>query len=138
LSTEVNRIVDHPGFRYILTAHQFRESGDGHERALFMLIHTLKPEYLERKDELIEFLQSWYRYSGGTKLTDHDVKAKVLYHWGREYDFSERYLRELLESIGRADLLERKPDDKNDGLKSTTSPTTTLGDASCTVTQKVG
>lgn len=96
------------GFKYIVTAHEFREAEDGRERALFMLIHVLKPQYKDRKEDLIKFLQEWYRYSSGHKLTEKQIEQKVNYHWNRVYSISENYLNELLESIKRTDLIEKK------------------------------
>jgi hypothetical protein len=114
LSRDVNKLIDHPGMQYILTSHQFREANDGRERALFMLIHVLKPKFLEDKEGLIRYLQDWYKYSGGTQLKDFDIKNKVNYHWSRHYEFGDKYLRELLESIGRGDLMELPNSSKPD------------------------
>lgn len=100
-------IRKHPGFEYLLATHQFKEAGDGHERALFLLIHTLKPDYPDKKEELIKFLQDWYRYSGGGKMSDGEIRRKVTYHWDKTYTITERYLEDLLESIGRSDLCKR-------------------------------
>lgn len=96
------------GFRYILTSHEFREADDGRERALFMLIHTLKPKYQTKKNDLIIFLQDWYKYSGGTKLKPEAIRHKVNYHWNKSYTITQNYLNELLYSIGREDLIEKK------------------------------
>jgi hypothetical protein len=96
------------GFKYIIAAAEFREVEDGRERALFMLIHLLKPQYKDNRKGLIQFLQDWYRYSGGYKLTSKQIECKVYYHWERKYNFTENYLNELLVSIGRQDLIENK------------------------------
>jgi hypothetical protein len=96
------------GFKYIVAAAEFKEAEDGRERALFMLIHLLKPQYKDNKKGLIEFLQDWYRYSGGFKLTGKQIEFKVYYHWERQYNFTENYLNELLTSINRSDLIENK------------------------------
>jgi hypothetical protein len=119
VTTDVNTLTEHPGLKYILTAHQFREAEDGRERALFMLIHLLKPKHTD-KAELTKYLQEWYRYSGGTKLLDRDIERKVSYHWNRDYNITERFLDELLESIGREDLIPGRvksdtSDDRVDG-----------------------
>lgn len=96
------------GFKYIVSAADFRSADDGRERALFMLIHLLKPQYKDKRDELIKFLQEWYRYSSGTKLTEKQIAGKIFYHWDKTYNFTEKYLNELLESIGRSDLIMRE------------------------------
>jgi len=97
---EINKLSEHPAIKYILTSEKFRNHDDGRERALFMLIHVLKPNYVGRKDELVSFLQDWYKYSSGRKLSDKDIENKVRYHWSRDYSFGVTYLSELLESIG--------------------------------------
>lgn len=97
-----------PGFKYIVTSTEFRAADDGRERALFMLIHILKEQYKDKKEEFIHFLQEWYRYSGGHQLDDESIRRKVIYHWKRTYNIGERYLNELLESIGKEDLIRRK------------------------------
>ena len=105
LTSDLNKLDTLPGFKFILQSERFRISNDGRERALFMLIHVLKPKYVEKRDELINFLQQWYRYSGGTKLSDIDIERKVIYHWKREYKFGLNYLNNLLTEIGREDLI---------------------------------
>jgi hypothetical protein len=73
-----------------------------------MLIHLLKPRYTTM-EELTTVLQQWYRYSSTTPgLSDNQVAAKVRYHWTKNYTITERYLEELLESIGRHDLVTKK------------------------------
>ena len=104
-STEITALK---GFKYLVTAHEFKEAEDGRERALFMLIHILKPQYKDKKAELISFLQDWYHYSGGYKLTPKQIENKICYHWSREYNITERYLNEFLESINRNDLIEKR------------------------------
>lgn len=108
ISNDLKDIEAHPGFQYIVNSEQFRTSDDGRERALFMLIHVLKPKYKDKKQELIKFLQEWYRYSSGRKLNDRQIAGKVYYHWDKDYSFSERYINELLESIGRSDLCQKQ------------------------------
>jgi len=105
VSTDVNQLSELEGFKYIVSSHMFREVDDGRERAMFMLIHVLKPKYKDRKDEFIKFMQDWYKYSGGRQLTDLQIERKVNYHWNREYNFTEKYLYDLLESIGKTDLI---------------------------------
>jgi hypothetical protein len=108
VSRDVSQIQSLPGFKYIITSENFRLSDDGRERALFMLIHTLKDKYKEDKDGFVKYLQEWYRYSSGRKLTNLDIANKVRYHWNRNYTITTNYLNELLESIGREDLIDKK------------------------------
>jgi len=111
ISVRTNNYVagleNHKAFQFILQSDKFRLADDGRERALFMLIHILKNnKFKDNKEGLTKFLQEWYRYSGGYKITDEQIKCKVNYHWKRDYMIGINYLRELLESIGKEDLLE--------------------------------
>ena len=105
VTTDVKNLDEHPGVKFILSSEKFRTCDDGRERALFMLIHILKPKYKDKKAELVSFLQDWYRYSGGTQLTPNAIKSKVHYHWNREYNFGLNYVNELLESIGATEQM---------------------------------
>ena len=105
LNTKIKSMTDHPGIRWILAAEKFREVNDGRERALFMLIHVLKRDYKDRKDELTKFLQDWYRYSGGNKLTSLQIKHKVDYQWEKDYKFGNNYINNLLKDLGKDELI---------------------------------
>jgi hypothetical protein len=107
ITTQLKDITQLEGFKYILSTHNFRQAEDGRERAMFLLIHTLKHNYTD-KNEFIRFIQDWYKYSGGYKLTAVDIENKVKYHWNRDYTLGERYLNELLESIGKEELIKRE------------------------------
>ncbi len=122
-------LKDHPGVKYLLTSHEFREAQDGRERALFLLIHVLKPTALS-KEALVAELQTWYRYSS-TKpgLSPREIERKVLYHWTRTYHIGFRQIDEFLESIGRTDLCQSRVTP----FKSVPSTTTPVG-----VVQNVG
>lgn len=106
MTKDLHSVEGTKGFQFILSTDEFRKSDDARERALFMLIHTLKPKYAQNKLGLVLFLQQWYRYSGGIKLSPKDIESKVNYHWNRHYIISARYLNELLQSIGREDLIQ--------------------------------
>lgn len=103
---DMTKLHTHPGFQYIANPSDFRLTDDGRERALFLLIHVLKERYRDKQDEFIRYLQDWYKYSSGTKLSDMDIERKIKYHWNREYLITEKYLDELLISIGKGDLVE--------------------------------
>lgn len=85
--------------KLILDTVRFKEFRDGRERALFMLIHLLKEKYKEKRD-MVAYLQEWYRYSGGHKLSDRDVENKVGYHWNRNYSIGPTYIATFLEELG--------------------------------------
>lgn len=103
MNQQVGSLVESPKVKYLLSSEKFRRHEDGRERALFMLIHILKPNYQDRQDELIHFLHEWYKYSGGFKLSYNDISKKIKYHWNRSYSFGERYVSELLEELGVKD-----------------------------------
>lgn len=106
-STMLGELSEHDGFKYILATHEFKEADDGRERAMFMLIHVLKGQYEGKKQEFIDYIKEWYRYSGGRKLNDRDIENKVNYHWNRNYTITEQYLNNLLYEVGREDLIKK-------------------------------
>lgn len=89
---------------YIASSVDFKENHDGRERALFILIHSLKSK--KTKDELVEFLVDWYKYSGGYKLSDLDISRKVAYHYSRSYG-TYTMTKELLEELGQEKVISR-------------------------------
>lgn len=108
MTRQVNSLIDHPGLKWILTSEEFRAANDGRERALFLLIHVLKPEYVGRKEELIKFLITWHRYSSQKPcFSDAYIRNKVNYHFNKTYTFGTRFLNELLEELGREDLIQK-------------------------------
>lgn len=88
----------HPLIKQILDTTEFRKNDDGRERALFVLIHVLKPKYT--KPELTKFLQEWYRYSGGRQLSAWAIACKINYHWDRQYVMTETFLHNLAYELG--------------------------------------
>jgi len=100
-------LENHKAFQFILQSEKFRLADDGRERGLFMLIHVLKNgKFKDNKEGLTKFLIEWYKYSGGYNLSEKQIVGKVNYHWNKKYHIGITYLRDLLESIGREDLLE--------------------------------
>jgi len=103
---QIGGLEQYQGFKFLLSTQDFRECEDGRERALFILIHILKPKYSSMK-ELIKFCQEWYRYSGGIKMTETQISHKVKYHWFKKYSIGKAHIDDLLESLGREDLIKR-------------------------------
>ena len=108
LTIDVTEITEHPAYKFIITSEEFRAADDGRERALFMLIHTLKPKYKEKQNELIKFLQDWYKYSGGTQLSPSQIGNKVKYHWNKQYTFGLTYLMDLMDELGLSDKFKNR------------------------------
>lgn len=92
-----------PAVKHLISAVDFKENKDGHERALWMLIQILKKDF-QTIQEAEKYFQGWYTLSGGTQLSKDDVKRKVKYHWNKDYTISASKINELLESLGRTDL----------------------------------
>lgn len=86
--------------KLILDTVRFKEFRDGRERALFMLIHLLKGNYRSDKKGFVKYLQEWYRYSGGYKLSDSAIENKVSYHWNRDYNIGKNYILTFLDELG--------------------------------------
>jgi hypothetical protein len=91
-------IKDSRAVKFLLSTQDFGSVGDGRERALFILSQVLRSEYSQ--DDLVQFLQDWYRYSGGKKLSKQQVAQKVRYSYGKQYNITERYVEEFLQEIG--------------------------------------
>ncbi len=106
LSTQANDVTDLPGFKYLASSHLFREAEDGRERAMFIIIHAIKDQWKNDKQGFTKYIQEWYRYSGGHKMSEYDIAQKIHYHWNRSYPI-ENALNELLESLGKADLIHK-------------------------------
>lgn len=104
ISQDLNEVDKCSCIKYIADSTRFRENEDGRERAMFVMIHSLKKN--NTKEELTELLCDWYRYSGGYKLTPNQIGAKVNYHYNRDYG-TYTMVKELLEEFGRKDLLEQ-------------------------------
>jgi hypothetical protein len=96
------KLRDIPQIKYLLRTQDFGSVGDGRERALFILSQVLKEEY-QKQEDLIKFLQDWYKYSGGKKLSQEEVAKKVKYQLRKNYNITERYINEFLEEIGAKD-----------------------------------
>ncbi len=94
-----------PGIKLLLTTEEFKKARDGRSRSLLLLIYALKGKYT--KEELVKYLQDWYRYTSGTKMTPLKIQQMVYYYWEKNYShkFYVTYLHDLLEEIGRTDLI---------------------------------
>jgi len=96
--------------KMLMDTVRFNKYGDGRERALYILIHALKPLYVDSEDgktNLSKFLQEWYRNSKGHKLSSVDVDRKVDYHWPRTYNIGYNYINTFLEEIGATDYVDK-------------------------------
>ena len=67
---------------------------DGREKILFFAIHQLKKSH--EFEEVCSVLCSWYRYSGGCKMSNSQIKQKVKYHWNKDYSFKKDFLDEFI------------------------------------------
>ncbi len=100
MTTALDKLDASPMVQTMLDTVTMNKHGDGRERVLFVLIHVLKPRYVGKKEALAEFLDDWYKASGGKKMSTYDIKRKVQDHWDKTYTFTEKYLKEVLEDIG--------------------------------------
>lgn len=104
--TDNDKITDSPEFKFLLNPRGLQLVEDGRERTLFMLIHLLKKNYQEDKKGLIKFLQDWYKYAGGFKISPREIENKVNYHWKKEYNITMKYVNNLIDEIGARKVLE--------------------------------
>ena len=95
-------IVNSKEVRMLLNTIRFKEKGDGRERALWVLIHVLKGQYKTR-EELTEFLQDWYKYSGGSKLSNSDIAYKIRLQYNKNYTPGITFISNLLAEVGVTD-----------------------------------
>jgi len=100
-------LVEHPIVKKLLDTVYFRDDmDDGRERIMYQLVHVLKRKYKPRgaqgKEELVNFLWEWYKYSSsqGLKMSKQDVYEKVRYHWNRDYTITEATLKRTIEEVG--------------------------------------
>ena len=69
---------------------------DGRKNMLWFLIHQLKGKMTQ--EEVTSKLISWYKYNGGTELTDGQISFQVRYQWDRTYHFGRNFLDLLLKN----------------------------------------
>jgi hypothetical protein len=103
-----------PGIQYLFKTEEFKKYNDGRKRGLLLLIFALKDKYTKR-EELVEYLYSWYKYNLGTDLDKKDIDKKVYYYTKvKNYPltFWVKYLNELLEDIGLESLIVKKEEQK--------------------------
>lgn len=102
---DIKDVLEHPGVKMILDSNTFREIGDGRARALYHLICILKNKY--SRDELVDKLVDWYRYSTKRKekLSRREIEYHVDHNIRKGYVFSIIKFNDFLEELGREDLI---------------------------------
>jgi hypothetical protein len=105
LTKDIKNFNDLPSIQLLFKTEEIAKVNDGRERSLLLLIKVLRSKY--SKEELIKYLQDWYKYTKGTKLQDKQIAGKVYYYWNKEYSFNwwVQYLNDLLIDIGREDMI---------------------------------
>ena len=107
-----NPVIDSEEFKFLLNPRSLQLVEDGRERTLFMLIHLLKDKYKDDKKGLVKFLQDWYKYAGGFKISPQEIERKVNCHWKKEYNITMKYVKNLIEEIGADKILRGKQNDE--------------------------
>lgn len=105
LRTDNSDVTQSDEFKFLLNPRGLQLVEDGRERTLFMLIHLLKNNYKDDKKGLTKFLQDWYKYAGGFKISPQEIENKVNYHWKKDYTITMKYVKNLIEEIGATKLL---------------------------------
>jgi len=99
LSTDLKDIEHSEVFKKIMdTAWYSTTVNDGRETMLYIIIQVLKKKYT--KEDMIDYLWAWYKYTKGTKLSRNDIVMKVHYHYSKDYVVSESLLLRKLEEFG--------------------------------------
>ncbi len=103
LTKDLKNFNDLPGIDLLFKTEEITKVNDGRKRSLLLLIKVLRAKY--KKEELVKYLQDWYKYTKGTELDDNKIKNMVSYYWNREYSFNWwlQYLNDLLIDIGHED-----------------------------------
>jgi hypothetical protein len=99
-------IKEHPGFKFLITTQDFGAVGDGRERALFLVTHALKNDFGDNKEAFTQYIQDWYKYSGGRQKSQADIARFVNYHWNKTYHIGSKAINNFMEEIGRKDLVQ--------------------------------
>lgn len=92
--------------KYLTDVTRFRAGNDGRERAMIVLIHSLKRKY--DLEEMKHYIWEWYKYSGGYKLDEAQIKSKVQWHWTRNYKIDTLIIN-LMEELGQESILDECP-----------------------------
>ncbi|HEY9705833.1 MAG TPA: hypothetical protein V6C58_25585 [Allocoleopsis sp.] len=96
---DTQELLNTPVLKTVLDTIRMKEEvKDGRERILWMLSQLLKNKY--SKDELKVFLNDWYTYSGGNKLTQRQINLKVDQAYKKDYHITERFVKTLAEDLG--------------------------------------
>ena len=92
-------LKEHKVIKFLMDSTNMREKvKDGRSRVLFLLTAALKNS-MEAK-ELEQFMVDWYRYSGGTKLSESKVRDSVRYTLSKGYNVNEDTILNYCEQIG--------------------------------------
>jgi ribosomal protein S7 len=103
----VAQVAESETVKKLLNSVLFREGmNDGRERIMYQLIqvlkHKFKPKGEEGKKQLTNLMWDWYKYSStqGLKMTQEDVRRKVVYHWSHHWPVTEQSLKKTIEEVG--------------------------------------
>jgi len=97
--------IQHKGIQYFKDTEKFKKCRDGKKRALFHMIHALKPHF--DKKELVGYLYDWWREVRGYGKTRNDIQTEVEYQWDKSYVLWYK-LNDLLREIGKDEYVDRR------------------------------
>lgn len=98
------------------TAYMREELKDGRKRLVGALAQLLKYKY-SNKQELIEFLWRWYRYTGGKDLTHGQVAYQVHYAYRSPLDNPVAFLYSIAMDLNIMDEETEMQEDKENNLQ---------------------
>jgi hypothetical protein len=99
MSKTVNDLSESEYIKKLLDTTYFNDKlKDGRNRILFVLANVLKGKY--EKKELIELLQNWYKYCGGSKMTDGQIAYVVYKAYKSDQSPGLTYILQLLKELG--------------------------------------
>jgi len=108
VNQSVSEVAESETVKKLLNSVLFREGmNDGRERVMYQLIQVLKHKFKPKGDEvgkreLTGRMWEWYKYSStqGLKMTEENVRRKVVYHWNQDYPVTEQGLLKTIEEVG--------------------------------------
>ena len=92
-------LTQHEAIKFLMNTTNMREQvKDGRVRVMFLLTAVLKEKMPPK--EMEDFICEWYRYSGGVKLSETQLRENTKYILERGYNVSEQTILNYCEELG--------------------------------------
>jgi len=101
-------VLESDGFQWLLKPSNMKEVGDGRKRAVFILGNVLREATSDDDDDVIEWVQDWYRKAGGHDYSDGQIQQILLNNFQDDKTPGFPYLNELLSDIGKERFINKE------------------------------